>query len=875
MPLEPGTKIGPYAVVAPIGAGGMGEVYRAHDDRLQRDVALKLMSEGGSGDATRLRRMLKEARAASRLSHPNIVAVYDVGTHDDRMFVVTELLEGESLRATVTRGATPWRQALALAAQIAEGLAVAHEHEIVHRDVKPDNVFLTRDGRIKILDFGVATWREPEEGASMSKAATLSQDGLLIGTVGYMSPEQAKGQPVDARTDLFAFGCLLYELLSAKPAFGGASPVEILVAIQRDAPPPLHDLVPGLPDDVVRVVDRCLDKDPARRFQSARDLLFALSLIPVVGSGSDRTKLANASPPTSSSAPTPTPAPAPAPAPASLRSARVALPVVIALLLGAAGAATATRALTRVPEPPSFRQITFRRGTVYTARFTPDGASIVYSAAWDGAPRELFATVPGTRDSRSLLHVDGDVAFFPSTGDVAVLDRAAAFSSGVLARMSLAGGPAKALLDGVVWADGHPGSATTTLVRTVKGRTQLELPQGHTVAEAAHIVYPRLSPDESRVAFLEQLENDSGNLIVVDRDGKRVVASNGWNSIEGLGWRSNDEIWFTGAKEGRALWVWSIDLTGRTRMLCRAPGRLVLHDLAPDGRVVAERNSFRGTLMVHGGLPGGAADAGAGERDLSWQDYSQLGQLSRDGTQMLFSEEGEGAGTGATAYLRSLDGAPPLRIGDGTALALSPDASRALLRTGPPSTHLELVPVGAGRADPLPAGPLVEMSWAAFLPDGRSVLIVAKEQGKEQRLYRQDLGGGEPRAISPEGVSVRGDALSPDGGSVAGKLGGKPVLFSVDGGAPREVDGLLADRLPIGWTSDAKVLFVRAPGAHPARIERFDLATHELVPWRSLAPPDAAGVLFAGSVRMARDGEVYVYESFSLLSDLYVIENLR
>jgi hypothetical protein len=865
--MEPGTRVGPYEITERIGAGGMGEVFRAHDARLDRDVAIKLLLEDASGDPGRMRRMEQEARAAGQLSHPNIVGVFDVGTHEGRTYVVTELLEGESLRDVVRRGPVPWRKAVELAVPVAEGLAAAHERGIVHRDVKPDNVFVTRDGRVKVLDFGVATWRGPDDGSPSAMARTMSQGGLLVGTVGYMSPEQARGAAVDHRCDVFAFGCLLYELLCGHEAFGGGTPMEILVAVQRDAPVPLLDRVDKLPVDLVRLVDRCLEKDPARRFQSMRDLRFALSLIQTTGGS-----LAERAPTLRTPAePTPAPdLPVAPPPPRRGGRARAALLLALGMLVGAGAALGARRALVPPVEPPAFKQLTFGRGTVYTARFTLDGGGIVYSAAWGGKPRELFATVPGTRDSRSLGYAETDVSYLLNSGELSVIRRQTpGFSPGMLARMPLAGGPQKDLFDSISWADGSPDGARTVVVHRDKGRSLLEMPPGHVIAEASTLNYPRLSPDGTRVAFLEAAGtlDDAGRLVVVDAQGKRVLETAVWKSIEGVGWRSDGELWFTASMEGRALEMHAVDLQGRVRLLCRAPGRLVLHDIARDGRVIAERNSYRGSLTAGG--------AEGPERDISWLDFAELAQLSADGKQVLFSEHGDGAGAAITTYLRPVDGGPPLRLGDGLALALSPDGQRALLRIEEGGSHLGVVPVGPGRAAALPRGSLAGISWAAFTPDAARVVLLGNEPGQEHRLYLQDLAGGDPRPFTTEGVSVLGDALSPDGTLVAGRQGGKALLFPLDGGPARALPGLDAHHFPVGWTADGHTLFVRARRALPLAIDRYDLATGKVEPWRKLAPIDPAGVISIGQVRLARDGAVFVYESFRLLSDLYVIENLR
>jgi hypothetical protein len=858
--LQAGEQIGPYQIKALIGAGGMGEVYRAHDDRLSRDVALKLMTEDASGDATRLRRMQQEARAVARLSHPNVLGVFDVGSHDGRMFLVTELLEGEPLARVIERGPTPWRSALRIAAQIAEGLSAAHEQGIIHRDIKPDNVFVLRDGRVKILDFGVATWRTGgAEALASATAETLSQAGLLVGTVGYMSPEQARGQSVDHRSDVFAFGCVLHELLSGKRAFDGDNPLTILVAIQRDAPAALPDLVPNLPADLVRLVERCLEKDPAARFQSMRDLSFALS---VLATTSSLERVATAPAQTTPSGDGAAASPA---RPAQRRVGRAAQAVLLAL--GLAGAAMAGRASVRVPEPPRFQQITYRRGTVYTARFTPDGSAVAFAAAWDGKPRELFLTVPGSHDPRSLAIPDTDIAAFVGTGEMHVLRRSAGgFSTAVLARASLAGGPTKDLVDGVTWADTTDGGEHVAVVRHADVGAQLEYPVGKVLTRRGSITSPRLSPDGSHVAFVDGSEgkDDTGKLVVVDREGRVTTETKRWNSIEGVAWRGDREVWFTASDEGRSLAIHAVDLKGRQRLVCRAAGRLVLHDVSADGRAVAERNSYRASVV---------AGTGGAEIDLSWQDFSQLGALSRDGASMLFSEIGDGAGAAEVTYLRPLDGGPPLRLGVGLGLALSADARRAVLRVEEGGAHLEIVPVGAGGTQRLPAGPLKGFAWAAFHPDGQRLVFVGHEANRPDRVYLQSLSGGDPQPLGTEGVRIDGDAVSPDGRTVAARVGRRVLLVPLDGSAPRELAGF-RNATPVGWSADGKQLFTRS-GQPPVHLERYDLATATFTALRTVEPHDKAGLISAARVLVAREGEVYAYESYRLLSDLYVIDNLR
>ena len=280
MTLSAGSRLGPYEIVSQLGAGGMGEVYRAKDPRLGREVAIKVLPASFSQDADRLRRFEQEARAAGVLNHPNITAVHDIGTHDGTLYVVSELLEGETLRARLAGGPLPARKATDYALQIAHGLAAAHEKGIVHRDLKPENLFVTKDGRIKILDFGLAKLTHPQKpGVSVTEFPTQTagtQPGIVMGTVGYMSPEQVRGLAVDARSDIFAFGAILYEMLSGQRAFHGNTSADTMSAILMGEPPQLSAASPDVPPGLGRVVQHCLEKSPELRFQSARDVAFGL-----------------------------------------------------------------------------------------------------------------------------------------------------------------------------------------------------------------------------------------------------------------------------------------------------------------------------------------------------------------------------------------------------------------------------------------------------------------------------------------------------------------------------------------------------------------------------------------------------------------------
>jgi serine/threonine protein kinase len=374
--LSAGSKLGPYEILGQIGAGGMGEVYRARDPRLGRDVAIKLLPEDLSRDPDRVARFQKEARAASALTHPNIVTIHDVLETGSGLAIVMELASGPTLRAVLAEGALPTRRWLAIAVQTAEGLARAHSAGIVHRDLKPENLVVTEDGLVKILDFGLAKLTQREQVSGATEAPTVSgrtEPGVVMGTAGYMSPEQALGKPVDFRSDQFSLGSILYEMSTGNRAFARASTPETLSAIIREEPEPIASAAPVTPAPVRWIVERCLAKDPRQRYASSEDLARDLAsvrehLSELSGSG-----------------------PAAAAASAAPRRTRAGLvaAAAAALAIAAIGGMIAGRRMASGPLP-SFTPLTYRRGSIQSARFTADGVTVVYSAAWAGKPAQLF-----------------------------------------------------------------------------------------------------------------------------------------------------------------------------------------------------------------------------------------------------------------------------------------------------------------------------------------------------------------------------------------------------------------------------------------------------------------------------------------------------
>ncbi len=441
MTLSAGSKLGPYEIVSPLGAGGMGEVYRAKDPRLSREVAIKVLPVSFSQDADRLRRFEQEAKAAGVLNHPNITAVYDIGSHEEAPYVVQELLEGETLRSVLAGGKLSARKATDYALQIAHGLAAAHEKGIVHRDLKPENLFVTRDGRVKILDFGLAKLTHQEEGSqatSLPTATAGTEPGVVMGTLGYMSPEQVRGRPADARSDLFSFGAILYEMLAGRRAFQGDSAADTMSAILKEDPPDLSVTNQAISPGLERIVRHCLEKNPEQRFHSAHDVAFALEALTGISSPSAAGAVGALGKPAR-----------------RVATSRLALLATVALAVGALLGHLVWRQ--EKPSAPTYRRLTFRRGNIGTARFAPDGQSVVYGASWEGQPIEIYTTRLEGPESTPIGTKSADLSSVSPSGDLAISlrERFLGGPSGVgtLATMPIGGGAPRAMTEFVERAE--------------------------------------------------------------------------------------------------------------------------------------------------------------------------------------------------------------------------------------------------------------------------------------------------------------------------------------------------------------------------------------------------------------------------------------
>ncbi len=667
MALTSGTKLGPYEIQSPLGAGGMGEVYRARDSRLGRDVAIKVLPEAFARDAERLRRFETEARSIAALNHPNILSIHDIGAYEGAPYLVSECLEGQSLREELSDGALPLRRAVDYGIQIAQGLAAAYDKGIVHRDLKPENVFVTRDERVKILDFGLAKLARSEassdDGATMEALPTSI--GTVLGTVGYMSPEQVRGAPADARSDIFALGAILYEMLFGQRAFRRDTSAETMTAILKEDPPELSLTGKPISPALERIVRRCLEKNPLQRFQSARDLAFNLEGLSgtsstSTGTGTARVAIAAAEKKTSGK-----------------RVMMVGASMLL-LVLVAAGSWMLGARSNSVPLP-TYHQLTFDRGLVYAARFASDGTSIYYSASWNGQPVQLYSALPDTPESRPLNLVNSTL-FAVSASQLAISvgckDRYLGLCQGTLGLVPLAGGTPREVANNVLAADWGADGSEMAVIRQVGGKYRAEFPYGKVLYESTHpLGYLRIAPHNNTVAFVEfsSVDGDAGWLIAVDRNGKRLLRSAAFISTEGLAWSpSGEEVWVGATRtEGWANEVIGLGLNGKRRVVLRLPGNLRLHDVSRDGRVLLSKESWRSGLQFRG-------PADKKERDLSWLDYATLRDISTDGNWISFDDWGSAAGASGLAFLRKTDGSPAIKLGQYGEPVLSPDTKQVL-----------------------------------------------------------------------------------------------------------------------------------------------------------------------------------------------------
>jgi Tol biopolymer transport system component len=674
-----------------------------------------------------------------------------------------------------------------------------------------------------------------------------------------MSPEQASGSPADYRSDQFSLGAILYEMLTGRRAFQKTTSVETLTAILREDPPPIAPA--DVPAPLRWIVERCLSKSADERYDSTRDL--ARDLQRVRDSLSDATLTSGA---------------APIVRPAKRRPWLFAAAAIAILALLAAAAWLGAKRLGKA-DTPKFHRLTFRRGFISSARFAPDGQTVVYGAGWEGNPVSIFTAREENSESLALPLPPADVLALTRDGKMAVsLGRHHTewfVSNGKLAETPLSGGGApRELMDDVQDADFFPDGATLAVTRNGNAQTILEFPAGtRRYASSGWISHVRVSPDGQRVAFIDHpvRGDDRGTVFVMDRSGKREALSPEYASLQGLAWRPDGhEIWFTGAQIGFLCALHAVTLDKNVRTIYTAPSRLVLQDISPGGRALIVSEDIQvGTSVSVNGIP---------ERDVSWLDCSFVCDISPDGRQVLLDEQGEGAHAVSAVYVRGTDGSPAVRLTEGFGTAFSPDGKSVIVSTYTEPSHLVVTPLGAGATRDL-GTTTGQFLWPSWFPDGKRVAYGLAEPGKQPRIYARSIDGGPATPIAPEGVGggLTPKVISPDGAWMAASgADGKLALWPTSGsGNARPIPNAAGGENALRWSSDGKSLFTYVPGEKPVRLYRVDIATGARTVEREMHPADEAGVLSMLPTVATADGRGYGYTYLRTTGALYVVDGLK
>jgi len=887
-----GETIGPYEVLSELGSGGMGTVYLAQDVRLGRKIALKLLPPHFTYDKDRLRRFQQEARAASALNHPNILTVHEIEQRADLHYIATEFVDGMTLRQHMTNMRMTLNEVLNIAVQVASALHAAHTAGIAHRDIKPENVMIRSDGYVKVLDFGLAKLTEVD---GVQAATPETNPGIVMGTPRYMSPEQARGLDVDARTDIFSLGIVIYEMVTGRVPFEGETTSDIIAALIRDEPEPMSVRVPELPPDVDRVVKTALAKDPDQRYQTIAAFSSDLQLLKddlqldakPVRTNSDGSRVSVPDDPRTAASRrfrTTDPKAYEHTGPVSPDRTRWAMPVVLGVLLLVVAVVVIVsfsrrRAALSAKVPQDSHQITNRDGFISGARFRPNGKGIVFSAGFEGRPLELFfaddvqgsATRPAGIQSAAIKSVS-------SSGKIAVLLNFELNWSdgwqGTLAMLPAEGGKPEIVMEGVDEAAFAPDGNRFAIVRTVGGEQQLEYPVGQVLYKSSGwMSFPRFSPKGDKIAFFEHPIGDNGGSInIFDLSSQKTyVISREWTSLRGLAWNAKtNEIWFGGSRVGRLQTINAVSLSGELRMNLYQLEKLHtrIEDISEDGRLLVLQGINHSTMTVLGEkAPSEPIDA-----QFPWTTSVDL---SDDGKNLLYYNwgfEGSDLSDVKAVYLRKLDGSP-IRLGPGKALALSRDGKWALAVQTNNYPKLVLLSTSGAAPRTLPNKGIKEYLYASFFPDGRQILFTGVEarDGAEIRSYVQDVDTGEMRTLTDEWTEAL--LVSPDGKNVITRPPDLTYyLQPLAGGEPTAIQGLESGEVPIQWSDDSQDIYVKGDGEFATKIYRVNLASGKRTFWKDIDPANKIGLVGLdvnpGGIMITPDGKVCVYTFWTLIQQL-------
>jgi Tol biopolymer transport system component len=845
MALAAGTKLGPYEILAPLGAGGMGEVYRARDTRLNRDVAIKVLPEALANDADRLRRFEQEARTIAALNHPNILGIHDIGAHHGAPFLVSEFLEGQTLREKLVSGPLPVRRAIEYALGMAQGLAAAHEKGIVHRDLKPENVFVTRDGRIKVLDFGLAKLVRPEENHEI--AVTLTDPtlpGVVMGTVGYMSPEQVRGEPIDARSDIFSFGAVLYEMLTGKRAFKRETSAETMTAILREEPPDLSGTGWQGPPELQRILVRCLEKNVARRFQSASDLAFAFESLSGTATGASTAKRIS-----------------------QPKSTRAWLPwvIVAALLMGTAAWETARPVA--APANP-LERAHFTRVTDFEsveAAISPDGRFVAFISDHDG-PFDVWLTQVGSGRLINLTQgkagpLPGPLRSVGFSGDGSEIWVGGGDVGLRLRLMPLTGGAPRNFLGedtaNLAWSPDGERIVYHTFTKGdpmfVADRTGANARRIFGDRPGLHNHFPTWSPDGRWIYFVHGTPaTKEMDLWRIDPDGRNPERLTQLNTDVAYPTPVGNRTVFYVARDedGSGPWLWAFDLKRKdSRRASVGLEQYTSVQASADGRklVATISNPVAGLWTVP------ILDRVAEEHDVKPFTVPNVRALApRFGGSSLFYLSSVGAGDGLWR-LRDGQTAEIWKGADGALLetpAVSPDGSHvAIVLRRNEKRQLHVLSSDGAELQPIAEG-IVAQGSSCWSPDGRWI-VTGGSDAAGPGLFKIPLEGGSPVRVirgaalnpvwSPDGslivyagtnvstfaplLAVRPDGTSVELPHISLRRLGEHVRFSPDGKSLIYMQGLLASQ-------DFWLLDLASMKSHPltrlqnrATMRTFDLTS--------------------------------------------------